>query len=1373
MSDYKTPRFAKLHGFWLPLLAGISLLLISITLANWRANNADIELRERVLSQAVAIARAIKNEVTIAKLTFSALDVHQPEFQRLQWHLNRYAKFSGYRGIWSVAKQPDGYHFGPESYDLNDPLATPPGALYRQPPPELALVFTSGQALTTNSYSDEFDRFVSALAPIVDDRTGKVLMVIGVDVQLAIWEHAINRARILPLLSGALLISLLIAATLIFNLRSRLPDSRQYRWRHLESLLAAAASALLAIAATAVASQLDNYRQNRLFERLSTLQNANLYNYLQPHLADESVHLTPDIARAVLTQQFNNQTIESALLELGLIDLNTSPSSWLATYPPDIQWSMTLPEGLSPDHFDQVHLERIAPLFIGHTTYALVTRATPVFTATYPAKMAWMAGAVGTLLTIVAVALVAWLRNRQVLLERTVTERTRVLRQREANLSAIHNAVRDAIITLDADGAIEYWNPAAERLLGYTQQEIRGRDLHRLLAPPAAQILQRRNFPNFQRTGTGVHVGQLIEMEVMRKDGSICPMELSMSAMNIDGHWHSVGILRDIEQRKRTEERLIRLNDCLTHLGPDYYENVARITAVCGEILNADSALYNRLQNNLLVAIGHWNTPTDMPLSDMPNGHICYDLICGRIGEKDAVTLSDLSTTCYPDTDVSVRQYGLNAYFGHLVRCEDQPVGSLCVVFQQSRQATDEEQRLLGILAAALSAEEHRYRAIKQLKLSQQRLLLATQGTGIGVWEYDLRQRHFTWDEQMLKLFGLSHPPQVATLGSWKHHVFADDLPLLRRKLLTAVREGAEFHAEFRVEHPDHTLRNLTILGVSICDGIQRPIPSRRTVTIDNQTIESASVVGVCLDITELKRTETQLREAKESAERANQAKSEFLSQMSHELRTPMNAILGFGQLLEYDLQLNEEQRENVQEILNAGRRLLHLINEVLDLASVEAGHAELNLIAVPCYRLLNEAVALIRPMAERRRIEIHYDATTDFTVQADAGCLRQVLINLLSNAVKYNREQGRIDIRIEAVNHGAVVRISIQDQGAGIPAHQVNEVFEPFKRLHTTLETGIDGNGIGLAVSKRLLNLMRGQIGVNTQVGMGSTFWIELPRSDHVSLPASSMTLPPPAIIPAPIITTTIPPPGATAARLTAATAAGLTPAPPLPPLNRGPEAITQANSMPTMVSAATVPPPQMPATTRVIPQSPEKIPLDKPTDCISQTDAPVTRHSPPPAVNCAAEVSTALIPTPDKPGLNNPPSKEIPASATTYRILHLDDQLSRLQTVAAVLQQNPAFALTSCVDPQQGLRMTTTAPPNLILLDINMSTISGLQLLATLRRQPATAAIPVIALTSDDVPSERHSGRTTTFDAYLTKPLNIGEFERTVTQLLKLDSL
>jgi CheY-like chemotaxis protein/nitrogen-specific signal transduction histidine kinase len=259
-----------------------------------------------------------------------------------------------------------------------------------------------------------------------------------------------------------------------------------------------------------------------------------------------------------------------------------------------------------------------------------------------------------------------------------------------------------------------------------------------------------------------------------------------------------------------------------------------------------------------------------------------------------------------------------------------------------------------------------------------------------------------------------------------------------------------------------------------------------------DETGRPVRVLGYALDIDERKSAEETAEQAREEADRANLAKSEFLSRMSHELRTPLNAILGFAQLLEMD-SLVPDQHESVEHILKGGHHLLNLINEVLDIARIEAGQLSFSPEPVRVQEVVEESLDLVTPLAAERGIRLSSELvqTFDGHVLADRQRLKQVLLNLLSNAVKYNREGGSVAVACEEVPQGRL-RLMVRDTGLGLPPEMLDRLFTPFERLGAE-RTEVEGTGIGLVLSKRLVELMGGAIGVESAVGQGSTFWVEL----------------------------------------------------------------------------------------------------------------------------------------------------------------------------------------------------------------------------------------------------------------------------------------
>ncbi len=266
----------------------------------------------------------------------------------------------------------------------------------------------------------------------------------------------------------------------------------------------------------------------------------------------------------------------------------------------------------------------------------------------------------------------------------------------------------------------------------------------------------------------------------------------------------------------------------------------------------------------------------------------------------------------------------------------------------------------------------------------------------------------------------------------------------------------------------------------------------RMIVGGDDFLVKPVSAARLVAVLTARARRTRQMIRAKEVAERANQAKSDFLSNMSHELRTPMNAILGFAQFLEVHGKLDAEQKESVAEILKAGRHLLELINEVLDLAKIESGRLNMSLESVTLPSLIEECFDLVYPLAVAHGIFLRSGGLMDAAVRADRTKLKQVLINLFANAIKYNLKGGSVRLGIQQAGPEHL-RIMVSDTGLGISQERSKLLFQPFNRLGAE-NSNIEGSGIGLTITRKLVEMMGGRIGFESRVGFGSTFWIELP---------------------------------------------------------------------------------------------------------------------------------------------------------------------------------------------------------------------------------------------------------------------------------------
>ncbi|HET7793336.1 MAG TPA: PAS domain-containing protein [Rhizobacter sp.] len=390
---------------------------------------------------------------------------------------------------------------------------------------------------------------------------------------------------------------------------------------------------------------------------------------------------------------------------------------------------------------------------------------------------------------------------------------------------------------------------------------------------------------------------------------------------------------------------------------------------------------------------------------------------------------------------------------------------------------------VLMVFGVTLDVTE-RVRAEAALRSVNERVALAARSVGMGTWEWDVSTGEAVWDEAMFRLRGME--PQAQALDAVQRLAMThpDDVEAVKRELREAAHNTGPTAYEFRVVWPDGTVRWLA---------------SRSTPAPDEHGRASRRI-GVNWDVTEAKNAEVSRRE-RELALRESRAKSEFLSRMSHELRTPLNAVLGFAQLLMIGKDaLLPQQRGKLAHIQSAGEHLLALIDDVLDLSSLESGQLKLDLQPVPLAEVLHEALPLVDSLARSHGIAIQTGAV-DGVLLGDRTRLRQMMINLLSNAIKYNKPNGKVTVSSQVTDTD--VSFQVQDTGRGMTADQLAHLFEPFNRLGLERE-GIEGTGIGLAVVKALALHMRGEVTVNSQPGRGSTFAVRLPRASDHTQPAA-----------------------------------------------------------------------------------------------------------------------------------------------------------------------------------------------------------------------------------------------------------------------------
>ncbi len=472
-------------------------------------------------------------------------------------------------------------------------------------------------------------------------------------------------------------------------------------------------------------------------------------------------------------------------------------------------------------------------------------------------------------------------------------------------------------------------------------------------------------------------------------------------------------------------------------------------------------------------------------------GHFRYDLGSDRFDWSDEVyriygippsttrTMESLFAAYHPEDRYRAETIFLQALedgraFAFSARIV-QPDGAIRTVVTEghARRVSGEKiASIAGIVQDVTTFED----AMRERKRLTERVTLATQAGKIGIWEWNVARNQMEWDGSVYDLYGIEDRTTVVSYSLWTRCIHRDDRAESIADLTRALDDAGPLDVEFRVVWPTGEVRYLRTRGKLVHD------PAGN----------GSRMVGVTWDITELRVMANALREQKERAEEASEAKSEFLARMSHAIRTPMNGIIGFTTLV-LDSDLSREQRRYITLQRDAGLSLLAIINDILDFSKLEAGKIELENIVFNLTDLVDGALAIVRGEALPKGIVIggKFAAGTPVWVTGDPTRLRQILLNLLTNALKFT-DHGSIRVRVlpERGSHADRIRFEIADTGIEIAREQQHLLFQDFVQLEKSTTRRFGGTGLGLAISKRLAEAMGGQIGVDSELAVGSVFW-------------------------------------------------------------------------------------------------------------------------------------------------------------------------------------------------------------------------------------------------------------------------------------------
>jgi PAS domain S-box-containing protein len=804
----------------------------------------------------------------------------------------------------------------------------------------------------------------------------------------------------------------------------------------------------------------------------------------------------------------------------------------------------------------------------------------------------------------------------------TEIRRQEVLLKTGALQNAILNSANFSSIATDEHGVIQIFNVGAERMLGYAAADVINKITPADISDPQEVITRAAALsaelgtpitPGFQalvfKASRGIE--DIYELTYIRKDGSRFPAVVSVTALrdDQDGIIGYLLIGTDNTARKRAEEALLKAGALQAAIfNSANFSSIATDERGVIQIFNVGA---ERMLGYAAADVLNKITPAD--ISDPE------ELIAR------AVALSgELATTITPGFQALVfkASRGIEDIYELTYIRKD---GSRFPAVVSVTALRDPQGVIIGYLLIGTDNTARKQVEAEQKKTDQR-----------------LRDQQFytrSLIESNIDAIMTTDPPGIIT-----------DVNKQMEALTGCTRDeliGAPFKNYFTNPKRAEAAIKLVLseqkvtnyeLTARARDG-KETVVSYNATTFYDRDRKLQGVFAAARDVTELKHFErtlqqknVELESAKVAAEKANLAKSDFLSSMSHELRSPLNAILGFTQLMDSGDPLPApSQKESIDQILKAGWHLLNLINEILDLARVESGILSLSPEPTALGEILSECQAMIEPQAQKQGITISFPPShIPYFVVADRTRLKQVLINLLSNAIKYNQSAGKVTVECTASVTDRV-RVSVKDTGAGLPPEKLAQLFQPFNRLGQEAG-GQEGTGIGLVVAKQLIELMGGVIGVESTVGVGSVFWFDL-----LSAPEPELAV------------------------------------------DTAPE---------------------------------------------SQAPSPVL------------------------------------ASPRLRTILYVEDNPANLKLVERLLARRPDLRLLSASDGNAGITLARSEAPEVILMDINLPGINGIETLRLLREDPLTAQLTVVALSANAMPRDIEKGLQAGFFSYLTKPIKVPEF-------------